>query len=111
MVPGLTTCNMDLAKKLGKTEQLNLKESTFKEKSAAEDAMSGLMEAFTRATLWTACSTVTACITSLSQRRLTRGSLRKISLKEKASSLLRTVGSTTAILKLVKKTVKELWCK
>ena len=82
---GSTIYKMDLARRLGRTEPSSSRASTFRAKSAVEDAMSGLTEAFMKETSKIACSTVTAFTISLSQRKPTKVSSRKISSTGKAS--------------------------
>jgi len=85
MAHGSMIYSMDLAKKLGKTAQLDLKASTFKVKKLVEDDMSGRMEVFTKATSWIACSMDMVFTILLNLRKRMRDSLPKINLRAKAS--------------------------
>jgi hypothetical protein len=89
MVSGLTIYNTALAKKPGSLVKSSLVGSTLKVKSKAEGDTNGLTGHSTRVTSTTVSLVAMELTTLLSQKRLTKDTLRKMYLKAKARLLSR----------------------
>jgi hypothetical protein len=109
MANGSTIYSTALAKKPGSSAKSSSVECMWRGRSKAEVDMSGSTGHSMKEILKTASSVATALTTSLTQKRLTKDTLRKMCLKARARLHSRTDVSIRAILRQDWRMARELW--